>query len=37
MFSKANLLYAGFIIMSLDAKFNSEQNGVTVKLTSENI
>ena len=36
-FQKSDLLYKMFIIVPLDVEFNSEQNGVTVKLNNENV
>ena len=36
-FQKSDLLYERFIIVPLDVEFNSEQNGVTVKLNNGNI
>ena len=36
-FQKPDLVYEGFIFMPSDVEFNSEQNGVTVKLNNENI
>ena len=36
-FQKSDLLYEKFVIVLLDAEFNSEQNGVTVKSDNEKI